>query len=559
MELKKFDIGAEIISILTRGMYPNPYDAVREYIQNAIDAKAPDLQIKVRNNTLVIQDTGIGMNYDVLRKAVRVGVSDKTPGKDVGFMGIGIYSAYHLCDKLEILSRGDKGIPNKLTMNFGGMKAILNRQKEQRLNGEITGDNLLDLQTLLEDYIDLTKDGDILESDFPSKGTRVKLSNIDPVFYTELAKFDELANYLRQVIPLHFEKESVFKWGKIIEKEIKRICEKNNANFEIVNLELQVNARTETLYRPYKDNDFNKKDIKPQAPRFYEIKDEDTFWGVAWGCLNDMRKVVATDAIRGFILKKQGFSIGTRENVVKHFPQGHSFFDRYVGEIIITNDKLLPNAARNDFEFSILRTRFFEALADVTEKFDQQANNFQEWTKADEELTKNTNQLKGLNAEFNLAIDVEKLVNLISEAKSLITILEKRIKRRAFSPSNEGYFATEHTTKQLLKQAKDLETYIQSKINSLVEQKKQTQADREKSIKITHNIQNLNPPKVDDKKYESVLEVLEDLDIIVDEKLKLVLEILDEKHIEALAKSRPMYYQLLNELKSEIQQRLEYL
>ena len=36
MKVDKFDIGAEIISILTKGMYPDPRDAVREYIQNQL-------------------------------------------------------------------------------------------------------------------------------------------------------------------------------------------------------------------------------------------------------------------------------------------------------------------------------------------------------------------------------------------------------------------------------------------------------------------------------------------------------------------------------------------
>ncbi len=34
MRFNKFDIGVEIIAILTRGMYPDPKDALREYIQN---------------------------------------------------------------------------------------------------------------------------------------------------------------------------------------------------------------------------------------------------------------------------------------------------------------------------------------------------------------------------------------------------------------------------------------------------------------------------------------------------------------------------------------------
>ena len=44
-------------------------------------------------------------------------------------------------------------------------------------------------------------------------------------------------------------------------------------------------------------------------------------FGVAWGCLNSQRKKVENKALRGFILKKQGFSIGKRETMVKYFPK----------------------------------------------------------------------------------------------------------------------------------------------------------------------------------------------------------------------------------------------
>lgn len=91
MKFTKFDIGAEIIAILTRGMYPDPKDALREYIQNGVDAKASHIDVKIRQNNIVIQDNGFGMDYATLRKAARIGVSDINPYKDVGFMGIGIY------------------------------------------------------------------------------------------------------------------------------------------------------------------------------------------------------------------------------------------------------------------------------------------------------------------------------------------------------------------------------------------------------------------------------------------------------------------------------------
>jgi len=120
--LKKSDIGGEIISILTKGMYSEPKDALREYVQNSVDASSKNIEIKIRLNNIVIQDDGVGMDYATMRNAVRLGVSDKNPKDQVGFMGIGIYSSFHICEKLAIYSRVKELNPNKITFDFVGMR-----------------------------------------------------------------------------------------------------------------------------------------------------------------------------------------------------------------------------------------------------------------------------------------------------------------------------------------------------------------------------------------------------------------------------------------------------
>ena len=231
MKLTKFDIGAEIISILTRGMYPDPRDSVREYIQNAIDANAKNLDIKVRQNSVVVEDDGTGMDYMTLRNAIRVGVSDKRPGKDVGFMGIGIYSAFHLCDTLTIYTRQKYKLPQILEMNFKGMRLLLKEQKEKRTNKEISSEDLIDLQTLLETFINLPNESEIEEDEYPvENGTRVELVGLNPILDDVLKNFEDLGSYLQDVVPLHFDKEN-FKWAELIEKEIVEICNKYDATF----------------------------------------------------------------------------------------------------------------------------------------------------------------------------------------------------------------------------------------------------------------------------------------------------------------------------------------
>lgn len=549
MKLQRFDIGGEIISIITRGMYPDPRDAVREYIQNSIDAKASIVDVKIRQDSIVIQDNGGGMNHEMLRKAVRVGVSEKNPSKDVGFMGIGIYSAFHLCDKLDIYTRGSENIPNKLSMNFGAMKEILSEQKLKRINNNIGSDEIIGLQTLLEKTIEISENESINSSEFPSKGTRIEMTGLSSVFLPYITHFDPLAEYLREVIPLHFD--SKFSHGEQIEREIHEICQLHSADFDLITLNLQAGGRNETLFRPYKNIDFNSR-IIPQAPTVIPIESNGIFLGVVWGCLNSLRKVVDTKELRGFILKKQGFSIGKRENLIKYFPRGNTFFSRYIGEVIITHPELLPNASRNDLEFSNLRTLFFEAFTDVADKLDEKGHEFQEWTKADEELSKITTDLKKLNADFfRSGNTTEKLVDILVKVKNEYDKIDKRIKRNALSPNS----VTNANT--IRNEAQKLEALIQEKISAIIEQKRSRETKeviKEKSLEIAETLTDL-PINQQEKEanYESLLDLLSEFDLTIESDiLRFVLNWIDERYIAGEAANKKDYYAKLNELKTEI-------
>jgi len=545
MKLTKFDIGAEIISIITKGMYPDPKDALREYIQNGVDAGASEMMVKIRQQSIVIEDNGIGMNYEVLRKAVRVGISDKNPTKNVGFMGIGIYSSFHLCDNLTIFSRGSENKPNRLQMDFGKMKGILSDQKTKRHTNDISSEKLVDLQTLLEDCISLTENGDLKSADFPTKGTRVELSGIETEFYKALSDYSEVATYLRSVIPLKFDIKN-FSYAEQIENKIREICEEHNQTFEVVNLTLQINGLTTPLYRPYKDSDFNRTDT-PFEPQFFKIQREREFFGVAWGCLNSTRRILDNKDLRGFILKKQGFSIGTRESLVKFFPNRSTYFDRYSGEVIIVNTSLLPNASRNDLEYSPARSRFFDALAEVAEQFDEIAAKFQETDKANEQLSKIGQELKEQLGTYNeYEENPEELVAKIVSIKSIQEKLGKRIKNKNVDTS------VIRTAEVLLADAKKLEHAIQQRIKTLATKQKQKPKTKSK-VELAKNLSGIVVKGRESKSYESLYELLVDMDFSVDEDLEKVLFIIDEMFIQRAAKNKAEYYELLLAIQDRIQ------
>lgn len=553
MKFTKFDIGAEIISILTRGMYPDPKDALREYIQNGVDAKASHIDVKIRQNSIVVHDNGYGMDYATLRKAARIGVSDKNPSKDVGFMGIGIYSAYHLCDSLSITTKKENSNPNRLTMNFAEMKKMLKEQRELRLEGKINSDQAVDLQTLMESFVEITEDGSLNREVFPNTGTRIEMTGISAYFYTEISDIDKTSDYLQEVVPLKFD-TSAFSYASLIEKEIINACNQNSNTYESIDLTLQVNATKRSLYKPYSNVDFH--NDKAEDAYTFEIKDSDgIFYGVAWGCLNSDRKKIKNSNLRGFLIKKQGFAIGKRYDVVKHFPRGNTFFDRYIGEIIITNPLLLPNASRNDIEYSPMRERFFECLVNVADQFDQIGHQYQEDCKADEVLDRSIESVKMIHNRVNMNLQIsDALLRLYTELSKEERIISDRVKTKRIRESRmtEARELNEDIAK-LLSFIQERLTINSEKKTSDVTKPKSTPKSKNTSASIGKRLNNLKTSEMFriDEKYESLLSLIDDLEFKYDDNLKMLIELIDERFVQALAKNKEDYYDALTNLRRE--------
>ena len=99
------DIGGELIAILSKGLYTNPLDCLREYAQNGVDARATTITLKITGNTVMVFDDGVGMGLAELLDAKKFGLSPKSIVQHVGFRGIGIYSGFDLCRRLVVTSK----------------------------------------------------------------------------------------------------------------------------------------------------------------------------------------------------------------------------------------------------------------------------------------------------------------------------------------------------------------------------------------------------------------------------------------------------------------------
>nr|NHJ86816.1 hypothetical protein [Asgard group archaeon] len=114
-------IGAFVLETLTTGMYTNPLDCLREYVQNSFDsireaergkyfkcgAGRITINIDEKNNKLSIHDNGVGVNNsNVLDNLINIGMSKKNFLSDAGFRGIGRLAGVAYCSKLIFRTQG---------------------------------------------------------------------------------------------------------------------------------------------------------------------------------------------------------------------------------------------------------------------------------------------------------------------------------------------------------------------------------------------------------------------------------------------------------------------
>jgi hypothetical protein len=421
------------------------------------------------------------------------------------------------------------------------MREELEAQREARFKKEIKEEDLIALQKLLENNIDLDP---LNDEDFLKFGTRVELIGLESDFFKSLSKFEELADYLEKVLPLPYDPK--FKWGEEIEKRIKQECIKYNLDFEIVNVKLQVNDEIKNLYKPYKNEDFEPEAL---APYFLELKNDGDYFGIAWGCLNKERVMIKNEKVRGFLLKKQGFTIGKREDLLEFFGRP-VFFNRYIGEVVILNSKLLPNASRSAFGSSPLRISFYLSLQKIANGFNDYANDYQEQTKASEELDKAIDFIKKTKAQLNyFSEDSEKLLKNLFDLKDIEKDLNRRYKNDKIKKRKDDYLI-------IMKSIDTLASEIRYFIDIKKKKKKKSLILSEENISSGNQSLPQKSSSNKEQEYKNFIEVINSIGISLNEDLIKIFQLLDEQFIQP-SKSKNEYLSKLEKLKQDIEELLE--
>jgi hypothetical protein len=461
VHFSKTDIGAEILPILTTGLYRNTLDTLREYIQNSIDAGATGIELVIDPDTVAVVDDGAGMSKVAARNALRLGISEKNPIEDVGFRGIGIYSAFNVCDTLEVFTKAaDDKEGYHLRFDFQAIRAQLLAEQERRKNGL---PSKLYLEKLLEDTVYVQEDPNhVVEN----HGTRVVMSGVLSDAYRRLLDWEGVESYLRDVVPLPFHPN--FKFGPQIEKKFEE------EDYRVVPVILQINDRRENIYRPYTNEMFVHGGR--HRPKIFQLRRGATRFGFAWVCINDERKVLKDLSIRGLVIKKFGFSIGNRSYLEPLFTRT-VFSRRVTGEIIIQHPNLLPNAARSDFENNSTRQEFQQLLPGLIRQVSDWANEIQQQDKAREVLNDVLHTLGEIAQELPLSRrDKEGLLRYnvrLADQENKLRIHKKQLEAQA---ALQDHY---RTAGQLLKECK---TILRDALSRGTTAAKKLESDAVKSV-----------------------------------------------------------------------------
>lgn len=528
IRFSKKDIGAELLSILTTGLYRDTLDTLREYIQNGIDAGATRMSIKITPDTITIEDNGQGMTETIARHAIRLGISDKNPITSVGFRGIGIYSAFNLCNSAAVFSKAVGDREYKITFDFKNIRHELAKDQERR---KASQPSELYLEKILEDSVYIEKSSENIISQ-PS-GTKILFSNLLSDVYQRLNDWSEVTTYLQDVVPLPFRQDFAHK--DIIEQKLLSADEK------IIALSLTIGTTKGEVYRPYYNAMFTYGGR--YNPKFFDMDD----FGFAWICINDSRKALKSVNLRGLLTKKYGFSIANRAFLEPYFPRV-VYNRRITGELIITHPNLIPNAARSDFEHNSTREAFMRTLPKFIINISKWANEIQEEEKAKEVLDEVYDDLIEINKtlpqkrrnpddmlKLNVTLSNLRDVSLKPHEKRLEKIEPERLKE----------------TKTLLHECI---TFVHSELASSRSRKKTLEHRISTSVARETKEKDVAPERSREK-FESLTALLEAFGINIDRDIKEVISYIDDNILKEYL-DETQYKEALRQLKDYLGDKL---
>ena len=351
--------GGFVLETLTIGLYGEARSAIREYLQNGLDAvlQATDhglvskadaqITITLQDNALVIRDNGIGLSSEVAVPTLSsIGASAKDYREQAGFRGIGRLAGIAFCNSLifRTKAKGERFV-TKVRFDAKQLRADMS---------PASGGRLSLLQLLAKNV----------------KASRHPTRHIDRHFFevtmedlvnppSESTDVDQMVDFVGQVAPVSYHRDFLFKsqieaaatarhfgqWSRKVDRV---------SGLEQVRIVVKRGDREVEVAKPYHGTFTVGRDAVALNDILIYDPPSKRWWGWIGKKLEPgAYKDEATKAIR---VRLRNIQIGGTQlmgdlfSSVEDATSYGRFNDWYVGEIFVDPTFVIPNSRRDGFE-----------------------------------------------------------------------------------------------------------------------------------------------------------------------------------------------------------------
>ena len=346
-------IGAFVLDTLTVGMYTDARDAIREYIQNALDGirdaarqgliNGDEGKIMVQQSPaldqLIISDNGAGIAHDSAASTLlSIGKSLKKIDENAGFRGIGRLAGIAYCDTLifetsyggEDVGTGVEFDCVELCSNFDPNKPGPTR----------------DLEAVMRNSCQIRS----FEEESDAHYFRVTMKNLkgDGIRFLH---FEHLNDYLCQYSPVDYNAQRLM-WAKDIRERI------SSGSFPVPITRIELmddDKRRHSIQKPYKGRYriHGGTTLEITGVKFFDDPSgEHRYWG--WYSESELLGSITEKECAGLRIRVENILVGGSQLTDLLFTADSTsnarFNNYYVGEIFLRPGLVVPNARRDGFE-----------------------------------------------------------------------------------------------------------------------------------------------------------------------------------------------------------------
>ena len=332
-------MGADILNLITTGMYHTPLAVYREYIQNAADAieGSPwsdegrvEVSIDAGQRKVTIRDNGPGLTHaQAKRDLIPIASSRKRRGVDRGFRGIGRLSGLAFAEAVTFRTRSQATqAVTEVKWDGATLRASIVAAEDSR--------------EIIEKCVNVSKTD---EGDWPEHFFEVEIEQVARHAANRILNRDAVRRYIGEVGPVPMCEEFPFR------EEIEALFEECHRP---LTLEVTINAEEEPVRRRHgADLKFSEE----RTAAFVELEpirvpaaDTDKTAAIGWISHSSYLGAIPKDlGVRGIRLREGNIQIGD-ENALDTLFREERFNRWCVGEIHVVDARLLPNGRRDYFE-----------------------------------------------------------------------------------------------------------------------------------------------------------------------------------------------------------------